>query len=44
VFFLMTGYRYLSFLTFQTSSQLPILNGIELELTVEQVFGWLTLS
>ena len=26
------------------TSRLPILNGVELELTVEQVFGWLTLG
>ena len=26
------------------TSTLPILNGVELELTVEQVFGWLTLG
>jgi Uma2 family endonuclease len=29
---------------YESSAQLPILNGIELELTVEKVFGWLTLS
>ncbi len=27
---------------FEGTAHLPILNGIELELTVEQVFGWLT--
>ncbi len=26
------------------TSRLPILNGVKLELTVEQVFGWLTLG
>jgi len=29
---------------FEGTAQLPILNGVELELTVEQVFGWLTFS
>ncbi|MCA1992647.1 MAG: Uma2 family endonuclease [Coleofasciculus sp. S288] len=29
---------------FEGTAQLPILKGIELELTVEQVFGWLTFS
>lgn len=28
---------------YEGSAQLPILNGIELELTVEQIFGWLTI-
>ena len=27
---------------FESTAHLPILNGVELELTVEQVFGWLT--
>ncbi|NMG21079.1 Uma2 family endonuclease [Brasilonema bromeliae] len=29
---------------YEGSAQLPILNNIELELTVEQIFSWLTLS
>jgi hypothetical protein len=29
---------------FEGADKLPILEGIELELTVEQVFGWLSLT
>ncbi len=29
---------------YEGADKLPILDGIELELTVEQVFGWLSLT